>query len=38
VPDIANPFFATLVSAVESEADARGLVVSLYATLNRPGP
>jgi LacI family transcriptional regulator len=37
VPDIANPFFATLVSAVESEADARGLVVSLYATLNRPG-
>ncbi|VVS97597.1 LacI family DNA-binding transcriptional regulator [Rhizobium sp. EC-SD404] len=37
VPDIANPFFATLVSAVENEADARGLVVSLYATLNRPG-
>lgn len=37
VPDIANPFFATLVSAIESEADSRGLAVSLYATLNRPG-
>ncbi len=37
VPDIANPFFATLVSAIESEADGRGLAVSLYATLNRPG-
>lgn len=37
VPDIANPFFATLVAAVEEEADSRGLAVSLYATLNRPG-
>ncbi|MBP1845877.1 LacI family transcriptional regulator [Rhizobium petrolearium] len=37
VPDIANPFFATLVSAVEEEADKRGLALSLYATLNRPG-
>ena len=37
VPDIANPIFATLVAAVEQEADERGLAVSLYATLNRPG-
>jgi LacI family transcriptional regulator len=37
VPDIANPFFATLVSAVEEEADNRGLALSLHATLNRPG-
>ena len=37
VPDIANPFFATLVAAVEEEADNRGLAVSLYATLNRAG-
>jgi LacI family transcriptional regulator len=37
VPDIANPFFATLVAAVESAADERGLELSLYATLNRPG-
>jgi LacI family transcriptional regulator len=37
VPDIANPFFATLVAAVEEAADARELAVSLYATLNRPG-
>lgn len=37
VPDIANPFFATLVSAVEEEADKRGLALSLHATLNRPG-
>lgn len=35
VPDIANPFFATLVAAVEEEADSRGLAVSLFATLNR---
>ncbi|POF28252.1 LacI family DNA-binding transcriptional regulator [Roseibium marinum] len=35
VPDIANPFFATLVAAVEEEADSRGLAVTLYATLNR---
>lgn len=37
IPDIANPFFATLVAAVEEEAGARGLAVSLNATLNRPG-
>lgn len=37
VPDIANPFFATLVAAVEHEADKRGLALSLHATLNRPG-
>jgi LacI family transcriptional regulator len=37
VPDIANPFFATLVSAVEQEADRRGLALSLHVTLNRPG-
>jgi LacI family transcriptional regulator len=37
VPDIANPFFATLVAAVEEAANSKGLAVSLYATLNRPG-
>ncbi|WP_429818428.1 LacI family DNA-binding transcriptional regulator [Ensifer sp. B1-9] len=37
VPDIANPFFATLVAAVEEAADSRALAVSLYATLNRAG-
>lgn len=37
VPDIANPFFATLVAAVEQEADKRGLSLSLHVTLNRPG-
>ena len=37
VPDIANPFFATLVAAVEGEADREGKALSLYATLNRPG-
>ena len=37
VPDIANPFFATLVAAVEEEAAGRGLALSLYATLNRSG-
>lgn len=37
VPDIANPFFATFVAAVEEEADSRGLAVSLFATLNRAG-
>lgn len=37
VPDIANPFFATLVAAIEKEADKRGLALSLHATLNRPG-
>lgn len=35
VPDIANPFFATFVAAVEEEADSRGFAVSLFATLNR---
>ncbi|MBY5893277.1 LacI family DNA-binding transcriptional regulator [Rhizobium ruizarguesonis] len=37
VPDIANPFFATLVAAVEQAADEKKLAVSLHATLNRPG-
>ncbi|WP_454855805.1 LacI family DNA-binding transcriptional regulator [Rhizobium binxianense] len=37
VPDIANPFFATLVAAVEQAADERKLAVSLHATLNRAG-
>lgn len=37
VPDIANPFFAAIVAGVEQEADKRGLAVSLFATLNRPG-
>lgn len=37
VPDIASPFFSTLVAAVEAEADRRGLALALYATLNRPG-
>ena len=37
VPDIATPFFATLVAAVEAEADRRGLALALYATLNRQG-
>lgn len=37
MPDIANPFFAMLVSAVEQEADRRGLALSLHVTLNRPG-
>lgn len=37
VPDISNPFFALFVAAVEAEADRRGLGVSLFATLNRPG-
>ncbi len=37
VPDISNPFFANFVAAVEAEADQRGLGVSLFATLNRPG-
>lgn len=35
IPDIATPFFATLVAAVEAEADRRGLGVTLHATLNR---
>ncbi|WP_127903910.1 LacI family DNA-binding transcriptional regulator [Solirhodobacter olei] len=37
VPDIANPFFAMLVASVEEEADRRGMALTLYATLNRPG-
>ncbi|MCR4265114.1 LacI family DNA-binding transcriptional regulator [Nitratireductor sp. ZSWI3] len=37
VPDIANPFFAMLVAAVEQAADERQLALALYATLNRPG-
>ncbi len=35
VPDIATPFFATFVAAVEQEADAHGKALALYATLNR---
>ena len=35
VPDIATPFFATFVAAVEAEADRRGLSLALHATLNR---
>jgi LacI family transcriptional regulator len=37
VPDIANPFFARLVAAVEQVADENGLGVSLFASLNRAG-
>lgn len=37
VPDIANPFFAAFVAAVEEEADNHGLAVSLFVTLNRSG-
>ncbi len=37
VPDIANPFFSTLVAAVEDAADEKRLAVSLHATLNRAG-
>ncbi|MCT7376912.1 LacI family DNA-binding transcriptional regulator [Chelativorans salis] len=37
VPDIANPFFAMLVAAVEEAADEQTLALSLYATLNRQG-
>lgn len=36
VPDIAAPFFATLVAAIEEEADRLGLGLALHATLNRP--
>ncbi len=35
IPDIATAFFATLVAAVEAEADRRGLGLTLHATLNR---
>lgn len=34
VPDIANPFFATLAATVEREAAARGMIVQLHATSN----
>lgn len=34
VPDIANPFFATLAAAVERAASARGKLVQLHATSN----
>ncbi len=37
VPDIANPFFAQLAGAIEAAADAHGLGLVLYVTLNRPG-
>lgn len=35
IPDIATSFFATLVAAVEAEADRRGMGLTLHATLNR---
>lgn len=35
VPDIANPFFATLAATVEHEAASRGKIVQLHATSNR---
>ena len=35
VPDVATPFFATLVAAIEAEADRRGLELTLHASLNR---
>lgn len=35
IPDVATPFFATLMAAVEAEADRRGLGLTLHATLNR---
>ena len=34
VPDIANPFFATLAATVERAASDRGLIVQLHATSN----
>lgn len=34
LPDIANPFFALLASAVEQAASARGKIVQLHATSN----
>jgi LacI family transcriptional regulator len=34
VPDIANPFFATLAATVEREAASRGMIVQLHATSN----
>lgn len=35
IPDVATPFFATLIAAIEAEADRRGLGLTLHATLNR---
>ncbi|MFK7880201.1 LacI family DNA-binding transcriptional regulator [Roseobacter sp.] len=35
LPDIANPFFALLASAVEHAASARGKIVQLHATSNQ---
>ncbi len=35
IPDVATPFFATLVAAIEAEADRRGLGLTLHVTLNR---
>lgn len=35
VPDIANPFFATLAATVERSASNRGMIVQLHATSNR---
>jgi LacI family transcriptional regulator len=35
VPEIDNPFFARLAAAVEREADAAGLALMLYSSLNR---
>lgn len=37
VPDIADPFFATLAAAVERPASKRGLIVQLHATSNLEG-
>ncbi len=37
VPDIANPFFATLAASVEEAADSFDLGVALCSSLNRPG-
>lgn len=34
VPDIANPFFATLAASVERTASERGMIVQLHATSN----
>ena len=34
VPDIANPFFATLAATVERAASERGMIVQLHATSN----
>lgn len=34
VPDIANPFFATLAASIEGAASDRGMIVQLHATSN----